>query len=561
MTRWRVAVLLVLLFLIGVPAALPFVELLGHAQGWRAWAEAERLASLAANTVSLVGGTLALALPAGIVGAILLYRTDLPFRRCLRFLTLLTLFIPLPLFTSAWQAALGAGGWLPLSFWNTPSALTPGTIPAQAVWKPWAEGLAAAVWIHAVASLPWVIVLVGQGLCWVEREVEEDALTVVGPWRMVRLVTLPRSRAAVLAAALWVTLLTVTEITVTDMMQVRTFAEEVYTQLVLGDDNALARAEAVSLPVIVLCWACVLWTIRRWEKTLPPLDVLNAPPLLIHLGRWRWACLLGALATVALLAGIPILSLVWKAGLAGSPPVWSARVVGIHLATVFRVRSGLLVQSLLLAVLAGGLGAALALIVCWLAVASRWFRFTVLGLMAIAWAISGPIVGLGLKATIARIVDLVPSHMLAVALYYGPSPLPAVWADVIRFFPCAVAIVWVVMRIMPTELRDAARVDGALPGQEFRHIVLPLLLPAGLCAGMAVAILSLGELGASKLVDTPGSQTFSHVVFTQMHYGVTNDLAALCLWLLLLVVAGVSLLSLFLGRRGWLTVFGPRLRQ
>lgn len=550
MTRWRLIVVLVLLLLIGVPVAMPFLQLLTNERGWLAWQSGERLTSLAVNTLLLVAGTLALALPAGIVGAVLLYRTDLPFRRFLRFLTLLTLFIPLPLFTSAWQAALGAGGWLPVGFWNTPSTGAPGAASTPMVWRPWAEGLPAAIWVHAVAALPWVIVLVGQGLAWVERELEEEALTMAGPWRVLWQVTLPRCRATIFAAALWVALLTVTEISVTDMMQVRTFAEEVYTQLVLGDADALARAQAVSLPVILLCWICVLGTVRRWEQKLPPLEALDLEPLSIRLGSFRWPCLLGATAVIVLLVGIPVASLIWKAGLSGSPPSWSADVVGSHLATVLRVRGSLLVQSLILAALAGTVSAGLALVVCWLALGSSWFRIAMLSLMAIAWAMSGPIIGLGLKDTIAKIIDLVPSQSLAVALYYGPSPLPAVWADVIRFFPCAVAITWLAVRSLPAELHDAARVDGAKPRQELWHIVLPLTLLACLRAGVAVAILSLGELAASKLVDTPGSQTFAHVVFTQMHYGVANDLAALCLWLLLLVVVGTLLLTLLPARLG-----------
>src|SRR5262249_35852880 len=60
-------------------------------------------------------------------------------------------------------------------------------------------------------------------------------------------------------------------------------------------------------------------------------------------------------------------------------------------------------------------------------------------------------------------------------------------------------------------------------------------------AGVAVAVLALGELSAGKLVETPGSETFAHAVFVQMHYGVTNDLAALCLVLLLVVLAAGSL--------------------
>src|SRR5205807_1242655 len=110
-----------------------------------------------------------------------------------------------------------------------------------------------------------------------------------------------------------------------------------------------------------------------------------------------------------------------------------------------------------------------------------------------------------------------------------------------------VAVLWPVVRLLPRELLEAARVDGARPHQELWYLIVPLTAPVCLRAALAVAILSLGELGAGKLVATPGSQTFAHEVFTQMHYGVTNDLAALCLVLLGVVVLGASLFSV--GRR------------
>ena len=59
--------------------------------------DSDRLLALAKNTLLLLVGTLALSLPLGVLGAALLYRTDLPLRRLLRFLTVLTLFVPLPL--------------------------------------------------------------------------------------------------------------------------------------------------------------------------------------------------------------------------------------------------------------------------------------------------------------------------------------------------------------------------------------------------------------------------------------------------------------------------------
>src|SRR5262249_22671933 len=131
-----------------------------------------------------------------------------------------------------------------------------------------------------------------------------------------------------------------------------------------------------------------------------------------------------------------------------------------------------------------------------------------------------------------------PFRPLAATLYHGPSPAPLLWAFLVRFLPFSVVMLWPVIRLLPPELRDAARVDGAKPWQELVYVVVPMTLPACLRAGLAVAVLSLGELSASKLVETPGYQTLSHVIFEQMHYGVTNNLAALCLLLLLLVGIG-----------------------
>ncbi len=546
MARWRLAVALILGLFVALPLAVPLAQLLARPAAWGAWADAGRVLWLARNTALLVAGTLALTLPAGVAGAVLLYRTDLPGRRWLRLLVLLTLFVPLPLFTSGWQAVVGSGGWLPLALWNPDRPDVPGV---GGTYSPWGQGIGSAVWVHAVAGLPWVVLLVGQGLCWVERELEEDALTAAGPWRVLWHVSLPRSAAAVAAAALWVALQTGTEITVTDVMQVRTFAEEIYTQFVVpepgaGPGGAVARAVAVTLPVTLLTAALVAALAWRWERRLPPRAALAAPPLLFPLGRGRWpAFALTATVCVAMLA-LPLGSLVWRAGLHGSPPSWSAAVVVRAVRSSARADGAGLLNSLLLAAGAGALCAVLALLACWLSVGARRFGAAVLLLMAVAWAMPGPVVGLGLKDVIKDVVDWTGGWPpLARFLYYGPSLGPLLWVDVLRFFPFAVAVLWPVVRLLPPELRDAARVDGARPWQELLYVVVPLTGPACLRAGLVAAVLSLGEISAGKLVSTPGTtmRSFAEVVFTQMHYGVTNHLAAQCLLLLAAVAVGGAL--------------------
>jgi ABC-type Fe3+ transport system permease subunit len=150
----------------------------------------------------------------------------------------------------------------------------------------------------------------------------------------------------------------------------------------------------------------------------------------------------------------------------------------------------------------------------------------------------GPVIGLGLKETIELIVSRTHSDFVADALYYGPSPLPVLWADLIRFFPAAVALLWPVLRLVPSELLESARIDGASPFQELRRVIWPLTATAFLWAASATAVLSLGELSAGKLAEPPGSETFTHEVFIQMHNGVSNDLAALCLVLLAVILVG-----------------------
>jgi ABC-type Fe3+ transport system permease subunit len=204
----------------------------------------------------------------------------------------------------------------------------------------------------------------------------------------------------------------------------------------------------------------------------------------------------------------------------------------------------MIAQSLGVAAMAGVLASAVGVATCWLARDSRWFHALALGIMATVWASSGPIIGLGLTEAIEKILPVAP-HWLAWALYYGKSPVPILWTEFIRYLPAAIALLWPMVRLVPRELLDAAQVDGAGPWDEFAHILVPLMIGPCAWTALAVGVLGLGEVSAGKIVATPGWKNFSHEVFTQMHYGVSNDLAAMCLLLLGLIVVGGLLVLIF----------------
>ena len=256
------------------------------------------------------------------------------------------------------------------------------------------------------------------------------------------------------------------------MMQVRTFAEEVYTQLVAGVD--VARAVAVSLPAIVLGAFLVFIVVRAWDRTLPPLTLPGREAVVFRLGRWRFpaAVLLGIVGGVLL--WIPLGSLCSCAGEGGSS--WSMRTLVQHLGMTRRAESWTLLQSLLVAVVAGVACAGWAAVVCWTCLDRRRWQAGLLIFLACVWAIPGPIIGLGLKDTLRAVTESSDSSLVNVLLWRGPSPLPLVWVEVIRFFPCAVALLWPVMRLTPPELRASAVTDGATPGQELALVVWPFHL-------------------------------------------------------------------------------------
>src|SRR5262245_50477950 len=103
MTVWRIAIAALLLGVIALPLALPLVDLVSRGHLGTLGEDADRFLLLAGNTALLAGGTALLALPVGILAAVLLFRSDLPGRRALRFLVVMSLFVPLPLILAAWQ--------------------------------------------------------------------------------------------------------------------------------------------------------------------------------------------------------------------------------------------------------------------------------------------------------------------------------------------------------------------------------------------------------------------------------------------------------------------------
>ena len=212
--------------------ALAGVLALGLLLLW--WAE-PRVGRLWLNTSLLAGETCLIALPLSTLLAVAVFKTDVLGRRVALWLLVGMLFVPLYLVTGAWDAGFGIQGWQTL------------VANPHLAHQPWLAGWRAAVWVHGLAAVPWCVLIIGAGLRAVEPEVEEDAATCARPIQVIWYVSIRRAAPAIAVAAVWIFTVVLTEISVTDFFQVRTFAEEVYTQAALGSFDAItSNATAAS---------------------------------------------------------------------------------------------------------------------------------------------------------------------------------------------------------------------------------------------------------------------------------------------------------------------------
>ncbi len=425
------------------------------------------------------------------------------------------LFVPPYLQVAGWEAGFGLQGWF-CRFWFPGSAL--------AVLSGWRGVL----WIQTLVNVPWIVLIVGVSLTSMPAELEEQASLYGAPWRVLRHVTLPMMGPALIASGLVVLLLAASDITVTDVYQIRTFAEEIYTGFALGD--TLRDVPLRTMPGMLLLSGLVLggllagsqisrnlnsrrrgdgWRIALERRTLP---------IWIALG-----------LLLALLVAVPLASLIYQAGLkvtsAGSERIrhWSLLKAVAMLATS-PARFGqeyawsfLLAQLTSISVLIG------AILLAWASQMSWTVRLFAWGLLLLGWVLPGPFVAL----VLGRLLNQ-PNSPWLFYLYDRTLLLP--WLTLsLRLFPFAYLIVEMLVRRLPRRPFDIARTEGANRRQLLAVAVWPQIGPAVAWLWLVLVALAVADLSATILAVPPGVTTVAIRIFNLVHYGVADQLAGLCL--------------------------------
>lgn len=486
-------------------------------------------ATLFWNSVSLAVGSAAIALPLGIYFGFLLARRTFAWSHVFSAVLIFAALIPLPVYAVACQVVLG--DYLPSM------TLQPGQIS----WRAWQAGVFPSAIVHGFAAIPAITGLSYYLLKRTDPNLEEFASMNGGKWEVYRRVLFPKLKLAVFAGMIWMWTIALTEICVTDAMMLRTYAEEVYT-LIISDYQSAKRAVWLAIPPWLISVGITFLAFRRIWQAEDSIKSTKQKQLPRGHTAFIWLIVLAIYL-------LPLLALSSKTTSKGSLLFFQQTMLGLL------IDSGIVVlQSLAMAILTGFF----TVIFAWLLILywpKRRLNFLIL-LALLIWMMPGPVCGFALKQTIFALMDLedwllrlsgmnVNQALFRSWFYEQPSPLPAIWASVIRLMPFSIAIILPSYLAIPAYLNDLARLDGLTWFQKWKLIYKPHCLFATCLAGIIVSALSLGEISASKVVNPPGHRSFILDLFNQMHYGAEAGVAGLCL-----IQMAMIFLALVFGR--WL---------
>lgn len=457
--------------------------------GWpRVWAIVAR-----PNTLLLVGRSLllmvtvtALCVGLGLGLALLVSRTDLPFRRFFGVAAALPLAIPSYVAAYAWLAAF----------------------------RPMA-GFGGAVLVLTACTYPYVYLPVVAALRRSDPALEEVARSLgYGTWRTAWTITARQVRGSVTAGALLVALYVLSDFGAVSLLRYDVFTRVIYSSYRASFDRTPAAVLSVVLVLITIAVTVAETRTRRGTAAIAAASPAREPGSWL-LGRWRWPAVGLTAGIVGVAIGFPAASLtfwIWRSQQAGID--WD-RLGSSTWATVQ------------VAVLGASVITLLALPVGILAARHRSRTTSLLEQAAYAGhGLPGIVVGLSLVFFGVRFVRPL----------YQEVPLLIV-AYAALFLPIAIAAIRASVAMSSPQLEQVAQSLGKSSWQVVTRVTVPLALP-GVSAGFALVMLAcMKELPATLLLRPTGLNTVATSLWTHtdvVAYGSAAPYAAV------LVLLGIA---------------------
>ena len=476
-----------------LPVGYLFAVSLSRADAYSAIALDARQRSLLANTALLGTGTALLATAIGVPLGIALGRITLPRKALLRLALAAPVLLPPYIAGLALTYVGSSQGWL--------TAVT-----GSELLSVWTYSLPAAVVVLSVVFYPVSMLATEVAMRRIDGRVEEAALMVAPPGRVLRRITLPLAAPSVIAAALMIFVLAVSEFGVPGLLQVRVYTTEVFTAFAALYD--FGRAILLTVPLLLLCVIVAAASAALLgERLVATRRTVGIRPVLFD--QWRRSATAGAIGVIAVALVLPVAILIFEA--------LDARSLRVVLAGSGRA----IVNSLLLATIGA---TAVVGVAVWLgyarARAGRRIGQAADILFIVLFAVPSTIVGVGL-------IGLWNRAGLLGAVYGTDGML--LLGYLARFVPTAALALAASIRYVPTSHEEASAINGARWIRTMGRIVLPQIRLAVAASWVIVFVLAFGELGVSILVAPPGEATLPIRIYTIIANTPPSHVAALAL--------------------------------
>ncbi len=453
----------------------------------------------------------------GVPLAFLIARTDIYFRRYLKYLYLLPILIPPYISAIAWIHLLGTKGSINELLSNILSL----NQPIFTIY-----GIKGCIFVLTLSYFPFVTLLTISGLNSLDERLENAARLSAGEMGVLKRITLPLIFPYILAGATFIFIFTISEYGVPALLRVNTYPVEIFSQFsALYNEKA---AVASSFPLVAITIVLILLQ-KRYMRNRPYITIGSASrsPYRIRLGKLKAPAAFLVFLIMFLSIFLPIGELIVKSG--------SLSTYAVALKTGYKS----LITTLILSICAATLILPLAFFISYRIERGSVKRKGILELLSILpFAIPGTVLGIGLIKVWNRPLT---------SIIYGTSAI-IIFAYISRFVPFVIQAISSNLRQIHTHLEESAAISGAGWFRRLTKVTLPLSRP-GLIAGWAVAfILCLGELPATLLIIPPGKETLSLRTYSILHYGAGQLVDAFCIILLIAAIIPLCLLLPFLKR-------------
>jgi iron(III) transport system permease protein len=401
------------------------------------------------------------------------------------------------------------------------------TLMGRDVISDWTYSLPAAAAVLGMVFFPLSMLATEVAVRRVDGRLEEAALMVAPPARVMWRITLRLAAPSVVAAALVILVLAVSDFGVPALLRVPVYTTEVFTAFAALYD--FTRATFMAVPLLLLCVAIagVAVAVAGDRLVTTPRHAAPPPPLVAS---WYGTGEAFVALVIMIAVGVPIVVLA-RAAMGARP-----------LSGVFAGSGEAIANSLALSTASASLIATVAVFLGYArARAGRWYGQLADVALVASFAVPSTIVGIGLIGIWNR-----PGPL---GIAYGTDAM-VLLAHLARFLPVAVLVVSAAARYVPQSQEEAAVVSGAGWLRTMTKIVAPQIRLGVLAAWIIAFVLAFGELGASVLVAPPGEATLPIRIYTIIANTPPSRVAALALLQTAVIFAPLALIGAALSLGG-----------